>query len=265
MKWGSRFGPDGFPGWHIECSAMARKHLGEQIDIHTGGEDNVFPHHECEIAQTEAITGKPFARYWMHAKFLTVDGGKMSKSLGNVYTLDDVRERGFDTYTLRYALLRGHYRRPIDFTWGVLAEARSALEGLAELRARLRFEQDAAERGAEHAEVAERDFRAAMDDDLSVPEALAAVFTLRDHALHGRVGGAAASKGIELLERFDRTLGVLPPEDTSDDTEIEALVREREAARAAKDWAASDRLRDELLARGIVLQDSAGGTIWRRG
>ena len=265
MKWKSRFGDHGYPGWHIECSAMAKKHLGEQIDIHTGGEDNVFPHHECEIAQTEAVTGRRFARYWMHAKFLTVDGGKMSKSLGNVWNLDDVRERGFDLYTLRYALLRGHYRSPIDFTWDVMAEARAALEGLSEMRARLRFEAEAAERGAEHVEQAEQAFRSAMDDDLGVPAALGAVFSLRTHVLQDRVGGAAAGRGLELLGRVDRTLGVLAPEAAGDDAEIEALVAEREAARAAKDWGASDRLRDELATRGVVLQDSPTGTIWRRG
>jgi cysteinyl-tRNA synthetase len=120
MKWESRFGPDGFPGWHIECSAMARKHLGDVLDLHTGGEDNVFPHHECEIAQSEAFTGKPFARYWMHSKFLQVDGGKMSKRLGNVWNLDDVKKRGFAPRVLRFALIRGHYRGPLNFTWGIL-------------------------------------------------------------------------------------------------------------------------------------------------
>ena len=264
MKWPSRFGEHGFPGWHIECSAMAREHLGDQIDVHTGGEDNVFPHHECEIAQTEAITEKPFARYWMHAKFLTVDGGKMAKSLGNIYTLDDVTERGFEPRHLRYALLRGHYRKPIDFGFGALAEARSALEGLSEMRARLKFEQDKAESGSEHPVQAAGALRTAMDHDLLVPEALAAVFELRDHVVGGRVSGAAAQRSLEVLESLERILGVEGSEAAGDDTEIEALIAEREAARASKDWAESDRLRDALDALGVVLQDSAGGTIWRR-
>jgi cysteinyl-tRNA synthetase len=138
MKWESRFGPDGFPGWHIECSAMAMKHLGERIDVHTGGEDNIFPHHECEIAQSEAFTGKPFANYWIHAKFLQVDGGKMSKSLGNVYNLDDVLEKGFSPRALRFCLIRGHYRQPLNFTWDILKESAAALENLDDLAARLR-------------------------------------------------------------------------------------------------------------------------------
>ncbi len=133
MKWPSRFGPDGFPGWHIECSAMSRKHLGDQLDIHTGGEDNIFPHHECEIAQTEAFTGRPFASYWMHAKFLQVDGGKMSKSLGNVWSLDDIRARGFQPRQLRFCLIRGHYRAPLNFTWDILKESAAALENLDDL------------------------------------------------------------------------------------------------------------------------------------
>ena len=264
MKWPSRFGEHGFPGWHIECSAMAREHLGEQIDLHTGGEDNVFPHHECEIAQTEAITGKPFARYWMHAKFLTVDGGKMSKSLGNVYTLDDVTKRGFLPRHLRYALLRGHYRKSIDFSFDALAEARSALEGLSEMRARLQFDQDKAESGAEHAAQAATELRRAMEQDLLVPEALAAVFTLRDHVVSGRVAGPAATRSLEVLESLERILGIEEPVTTGDDGEVEALIAQREAARTAKDWAESDRLRDALDDLGIVLQDSAEGTIWRR-
>jgi cysteinyl-tRNA synthetase len=142
MKWDTRFGTDGFPGWHIECSAMARKHLGDRIDIHTGGEDNVFPHHECEIAQTEAFTGAPFASFWLHTKFLQVDGGKMSKSLGNTYTLDDVQAHGFSDRALRYTLLRGHYRQPLNFTWDILRESTSALANLDELVQRLQKARD---------------------------------------------------------------------------------------------------------------------------
>ncbi|TAJ09741.1 MAG: cysteine--tRNA ligase, partial [Planctomycetota bacterium] len=144
MKWKSRFGEHGFPGWHIECSAMSRKHLGEQLDIHTGGEDNIFPHHECEIAQSEAFSGKPFARYWMHARFLQVDGGKMSKRLGNCYSLDDVVAKGYEPRHLRYCLIRGHYRQPLNFTWGILEECKSALEGLDDFVRRLRAAEGAA-------------------------------------------------------------------------------------------------------------------------
>jgi len=272
MKWESRFGPDGFPGWHIECSAMAIEHLGEELDVHTGGEDNIFPHHECEIAQSECHTGKPFARYWMHTKFLQVDGGKMSKSLGNTYTIDDVKERGFEPRVLRHALLRGHYRQPLNFTWEIMGESRAALEKLDELA--LRLEQAAEGRGAAAddgqgrvaVEDARKKFEAGMNDDLNVPVALSALFELRSAVLEG-IGRAAAEEGAAFVRRAaGDVLGVLRTETASagDDAEIEELVRARDRARDAKDWAESDRLRDELLERGVVIQDGPEGTHWRR-
>lgn len=270
MKWKSRFGEHGFPGWHIECSAMAIGLLGPELDIHTGGEDNVFPHHECEIAQSESWTGKPFARYWMHAKFLQVEGGKMSKSLGNVYTLADVTERGFDPRVLRYTLIRGHYRQPLNFTWEIMAESRAALEKLDELYRRLRMASEgkgaspAPEDGAELVEAAEERFREGMDDDLNVPIALSALFGLRDAVLAGSLGTVAAERGLAFVDRANDVLAVIDTAEEQPDAEIDALVKAREDARAAKDWAESDRLRDELAARGIVLQDSPQGTIWHR-
>jgi len=275
MKWQSRFGQDGFPGWHIECSAMAMKHLGAELDVHTGGEDNVFPHHECEIAQSEAHTGKPFARYWMHAKFLQVDGGKMSKSLGNVYTLADVIERGFAPRVLRYTLIRGHYRQPLNFTWEIMAESRAALEKLDELFARLARAARAADgqgvaseaqAGRELLTTAVETFEGGMNDDLNVPIALSALFGLRDAVLAGSLGTDVARDALAFVRRANDVLAVLNTEtaDAGADAAIEALVQRRLAARANKDWAESDRLRDELVAQGIVLQDSAGGTIWRR-
>ncbi|MHC4375953.1 MAG: cysteine--tRNA ligase [Planctomycetota bacterium] len=270
MKWQTEYGEHGFPGWHIECSAMAREHLGDQIDIHTGGEDNVFPHHECEIAQSEAFTGERFSGLWMHTKFLQVDGGKMSKSLGNIYTLDDVEGRGHSIRELRFALMRGHYRSPLNFTWGILEECKAALEGLDELRARLAHvaaANDDAD-GAEALRQAVAEFERAMDDDLNTPAAMAALFTLRDAALNGPFGGATARGALEFLERADRVFGFIAPWETVDadeDAEIDAMVKARDAARDAKDWGEADRLRDELTSRGIVLQDSDQGTIWRRG
>ncbi len=270
MKWNTRFGPDGFPGWHIECSAMARKHLGDRLDIHTGGEDNVFPHHECEIAQSEAFTGQPFATFWLHTKFLQVDGGKMSKSLGNVYTLDDVEERGFSIRALRFALVRGHYRQPLNFTWQVLADAASALESLDDLVLRLRravegqgaADDDAA--GAALVDEARATFEEGMNDDLNVSRALPALFGLRTHVLEGALGRDAARAALEFVERANGVLGVvqLEPEDLDDD--VEASIRAREEARARKDWAEADRIRDELLAAGIVLEDGPEGVTWRR-
>jgi len=269
QKWETVFGPNGFPGWHIECSAMARAHLGDQIDIHTGGEDNVFPHHECEIAQSEAFTGSRFARYWMHTKFLQVDGGKMSKSLGNVWNVDDVLERGYEARALRFALLRGHYRQPLNFTWDILAESARALEGLDDLAQRLTRKVEGEDLGEDRVEVAAEGFRDAMNDDLNVPKAVAALFTLRGEVLEGGVNGAGARAALELLAEADAVLGVLELEaaggGSEEDAEIDALVEARNAARASKDWAEADRVRDELSARGVVVEDTSdGGTSWFR-
>ena len=272
MKWESRFGPDGFPGWHIECSAMARKHLGDRIDIHTGGEDNIFPHHECEIAQSECFTGAPFANYWMHAKFLQVDGGKMSKSLGNVYTVSDVVDRGYEPRVLRYSLLRGHYRQPLNFTWAVMDDSKKAIENLDRMFETLtriaEADEGAAEGdgGADLVAAARAEFEAAMNDDLNVPRALAAVFTLRTQVNEGKLGAAAAADGLAFLREVDDVLDVIRTEKVAgdDDAEIDALIAARKAARENKDWAESDRIRDELDARGILVEDGASGTTWRR-
>lgn len=268
MKWESRFGPDGFPGWHIECSAMARKHLGDRIDIHTGGEDNVFPHHECEIAQTECFTGEPFATYWMHTRFLQVDGGKMSKSLGNIYTVDDVLERGFSARTLRFALMRAHYRQPINFTWDGMKDAQAALESLDDLVRRLRKaaadEDKASPVGMDLVDTARKGFENSMNDDLSTSGALAALFTLRSQVIEGRLAAVAAEEALEFLARVNEVFGVLELEEASLDADVESLIEQRQAARASKDWAESDRIRDELLAQGIVLEDGADGVSWHR-
>jgi cysteinyl-tRNA synthetase len=268
MKWESRFGPDGFPGWHIECSAMARKHLGDQIDIHTGGEDNVFPHHECEIAQSEAFTGKPFARYWMHAKFLQVDGGKMSKSLGNVWNLDDVKARGFTPRVLRFALIRGHYRGPLNFTWEIMEEARSALDKLdelcAEVLAAARGGRDDQEPAMSQLRLSKSQFDEAMNDDLNVPQALASLFNLRAGIKMFGCGRRLAREAVPFLKRADDALGVLKLEEATLDQRLNALLSDYEAARARKDYATSDRIRAEFTALGFVIQDTPQGTVWRK-
>jgi cysteinyl-tRNA synthetase len=270
QKWSTRFGEHGFPGWHIECSAMAIQHLGEELDIHTGGEDNVFPHHECEIAQSESHTGKPFARYWMHSKFLTVDGGKMAKSLGNVYTLADVEARGHSPRALRFALIRGHYRSPLDFTWKVMEDARAALEKLDDLAARLR--RLANGEGAAADEAAGRDvlararakFEDGLNDDLNMPQALSALFELRAALLETPFGKASAAEALEFLRQADGVLGVIQLEEPELDARVETLLAERKAARARKDWKRSDEIRDELITLGVAIEDTPTGTVWRR-
>ncbi len=269
MKWESRFGPDGFPGWHIECSAMARKLLGDELDIHTGGEDNVFPHHECEIAQSECFAGVPFARYWMHAKFLQVDGGKMSKSLGNVYTIDDIKEKGFQPRALRYSLIRGHYRQPLNFTWDILEESRSALEKLDDLVHRLRLATEGkgvAEDvggGVGEFDAARKSFEDGLNDDLNMPQALASLFELRSVVLEGKLGVDTAKRVLEWVERANGVLGVMKMEEDALDARVQELIVARAKARETKDWGASDRIRDELNELGVVLQDTDEGTIWR--
>jgi cysteinyl-tRNA synthetase len=249
---------------------MARKHLGDELDIHTGGEDNIFPHHECEIAQSEAFLGKPFARYWMHSKFLQVDGGKMSKRLGNVWNLDDVTARGFAPRVLRFALIRGHYRGPLNFTWSILEEAKSALAKLDELvedvRAGVRGERTAAEREAGRGALAsaEAHFVAGMDDDLNVPQALAALFELRTALRESGLGQDVARDTLAFLGRANHALGVLAIEERTLDERMKELIAARAEARAKKDWAAADRIRDEIAALGVVLQDTPQGVVWRR-
>jgi cysteinyl-tRNA synthetase len=269
MKWKTAFGEHGFPGWHIECSAMARALLGDQLDIHTGGEDNKFPHHECEIAQSECANGVPFARYWMHAKFLQVDGGKMSKSLGNVYTVSDVVARGYEARHLRFALLRGHYGSPLNFTWTVMDEVKARLANLDEvvqLLYRAQQGDGAADPAAGRALLARtrESFESALDEDLNVPMALAALDGLRKPLLDGEVGRDAAGELLEFLRRVNEVLAVLALEEQHTDAEIDALIAEREAARKARDFKRSDELRNVLAARGIELKDTPDGVKWLR-
>lgn len=271
MKWSSRFGEHGFPGWHIECSAMARRHLGDRIDIHTGGEDNIFPHHECEIAQTEAFTGAPFSTYWMHTKFLQVDGGKMSKRLGNCYSIDDVVARGFEPRVLRFCLIRGHYRQPLNFTWDILKESQSALASLDDLVVRLRRAAQgqgsaaSADSGMDDVEDAIDEFTQGMDDDLNVPRALASLFKLRSAVLEERLGVSSASAALQFVTTTaNKVLGCIQVEEQSLDAEVEQAIAARQDARKRKDFKESDRIRDELLAKGIVLEDTPKGVTWKR-
>ncbi len=257
VKWDSPWG-EGFPGWHIECSAMSLGELGEHIDLHTGGVDNVFPHHEDEIAQSEAVVGHQVVRTWVHGEHLLTEGRKMAKSAGNFYGLRDLEARGHSPLALRLLFLQAHYSSQLNFTWDALAAAERSLE-----RRRARVAAWAADPGASGAPEAaagyERRFWAAVDDDLDTAKALAVLAEME-----GDEGLPAAARRRAALA-FDRVLGLdldratgkeLPPG-------AEGLIARREAARAARDWAAADRLRDDLAALGVEVSDTRGGTSWR--
>lgn len=262
VRWDSPWGP-GRPGWHIECSAMATALLGDRLDIHCGGVDNIFPHHEAEIAQTECCTGEKFVNLWMHCAHLMVDGRKMAKSFGNFYTLRDLLDKGWHGREVRHALLSAHYRLPLNFTFDGLAGARSALQRLDEWRQRLEELASAPGTGAPHPAVLEDKFGAALDDDLNISAALGALFDLvreTNRAMDGGELSLAQARG--LLDYWERINSILRLEAEVPETpeEITALLEERNAARAAKDWARSDALRDELLARGWMVKDTKEGT-----
>jgi cysteinyl-tRNA synthetase len=269
--------PPGRPGWHLECSAMALRLLDEPpIDIHAGGIDLIFPHHENEIAQSEAATGKPFVRFWVHVEYLMVEDQKMSKSLGNTYTIPDVVAKGFRPSAVRYLLLSAYYRKTLNFTWASLGQAEESLRRLIDFLARV----DAVKTAGSHANVAERvaegrkAFAEAMTDDLNTAAALGAIFELV-RALNsaidaGEVGQDDVPVIRQAFDEFDRVLGILslrraeeaqPPIDVQD---IERLIDERRAARRRRDFAAADRIRDDLASRGVLLEDTPGGTRWKR-
>ncbi len=260
VKWDSPWGP-GRPGWHIECSAMSMRYLGDSFDIHTGGVDNIFPHHDDEIAQSEAATGKPFVRYWMHSAHLIVDGKKMSKSAGNFYTLRDIIAKGYSGREIRYVLLSGHYRQQLNFTFDAADAAKVALGRIDDFMERLRLHGGTGDALPSWAVEAKDAFDAAMDHDLNVPEALAAVFALvhaGNKALdRGEKGFGAAV--LDMIMDMDRVLGVLVKPEESIPAEVQSLLDERAVARASKDWAASDRLRDELAALGWAVRDTPDG------
>ncbi len=271
VRWESPWGA-GRPGWHIECSAMATQLLGEQLDIHCGGVDNIFPHHEAEIAQTEGCTGKQFVRSWLHCAHLMVDGQKMSKSLGNFYTLRDVLAKGYSGREMRYALLRVHYRAPLNFTWEGMEESREALRRIDEWVARLR--EKAGEGNVQSptsnlqgSTAGGSGFEEALDDDLNISGALGVLFdgireTNRTLDL-GKLDSDAATSWLRWWERIDSVLAI-SGEESALPPEIAALAEARTQARLAMDWRKSDELRDELAAKGWVVRDTKDGQKIRR-
>ena len=273
--WDSPWGP-GRPGWHIECSAMGMDLLGERIDIHSGGVDLIFPHHENEIAQSEGCLGHRWVNHWVHGEFLLVEGQKMSKSLGNFFTLRDLVAKGVDPVTFRYAIQSNHYRKVLNFSFEGLRAAENALKRIRAFRKRMEGKGEAGGGPWKEAlvplvrlEQARADFWSAMADDLNTPEALAALFTLisdlnaqDDHVALTRAERDAV---LAFLDEADGIFAAWPKEEASLDAEVEALIEARRMAKAAKQWAEADRVRDQLKAMGIVLEDRKDGTVgWRR-
>jgi cysteinyl-tRNA synthetase len=260
----------GRPGWHIECSAMSMKYLGEHFDIHTGGVDNIFPHHENEIAQSEGTTGKKFVNYWMHNAHLIVEGKKMAKSEGNFLTVDDLVNKGANPIAVRYLLMATHYRQQLNFTFVGLEGAKGAITRLRDFHSNV----ESAKPGPESEFVkdsiarAKATFETSLDDDLNISPALAAVFDFVRE-----INGVAAESGLsesdrkavlETLQRFDSVLGVIYVAEESIDERVEKLIQQRIEARKARDFKAADRIRSDLLDEGIILEDSPAGTKWKR-
>ena len=267
---------EGRPGWHIECSEMSKKYLGEQIDIHAGGEDLIFPHHENEIAQSEAANGREFARYWMHNGFLNIDNRKMSKSLGNFFTVREISEK-YDLQVLRFFMLSAHYRSPLNFSAELMEAAKNGLERILTAAENLRFLFGNAGDGAmteEEKELFARteeyvaDFERAMDDDFNTADAIAAVFDLVKY-INTTADGSRSREYLDSLYAHLQTLTdvlgiIVDKEEEMLDADIEAMIEKRQAARKERNFALADQIRDELLAKGIILEDTREGVKWKK-
>ena len=263
QQWDSPWGK-GFPGWHIECSAMSVKYLGDQFDFHTGGEDNIFPHHECEIAQTEGVTGKKWVNYWVHARFLMVDGEKMSKSKGNLYTIGELVEKGFRKNAIRYALISSHYRQNYNFTFDGLKAAEQAIDKITQCVVTLGEVTDQGD-GSVRSEVKElidnalKGFDEALCDDLNISKALASLFDFIKGANKlVDINAAEAKAIINVIEKIDTVLGVIEKPSEDIDEEIIRLAEERKQAKLDKNWQRADEIRDEVTAKGFIIEDKPG-------
>lgn len=272
--WKSPWG-DGRPGWHIECSVMSKKYLGEEIDIHAGGEDLIFPHHENEIAQSESANGKPFAHYWMHNAFLNIDGTKMSKSLGNFFTVREISEK-YDLQVLRFFMLSAHYRSPLNFSAELMEAARAGLERILTCVDRLRtIRADGSAPAADEAACLDQirqfisRFEGYMEDDFNTADAISVIFELVKSAnIHVQEGcsGQLRDQYLDTLVRLCDVMGIITEKKEEIlDADIQALIDERQAARKAKNFARADEIRDQLAAMGITLKDTREGVKWSRG
>ncbi|MFH1210967.1 MAG: cysteine--tRNA ligase [archaeon] len=262
--WDTKYGK-GRPGWHIECSAMSMKYLGETFDIHTGGIDLIFPHHENEIAQSEAATGKPFVKFWLHNEYIMVDGKKMSKSLGNFYTLRDVLSKGYKPKAVRYLLLSTHYRQPLNFTFDSLSAADAAVERLLNFMVYLdsvKGEKDS-KTVAKLIVKVKKQFEKNMDSDLNMSSALASIFDFVRDSYKARMSRNDAAEIKKTMMEFDKVIGILEVGEKKLDTEIKKLIDEREDARKKKDFKRADTIREELSKKGVILEDTKDGVRWK--
>jgi cysteinyl-tRNA synthetase len=269
VYWETEIGK-GRPGWHIECSAMSMRYLGKHFDIHLGGVDLIFPHHENEIAQSEAASGEKFVNYWMHNEMLMVEGKKMAKSFGNYYTLRDLVEKGHNPIAIRYLLLATHYRQQLNFTFEGLDGAKNALQRLYDFMDRLKSikSQKSHPEVAEILKEAQKGFEESLDDDLNTSSALGKIFDLVKEINRfideGDFSSQDAEKTLDLMQRFDSVLGILKREELKLDEKVTELIRERNQARKEKKWEEADKVRKEIESLGIILEDTPEGTKWKK-